>query len=394
MNPFLAVLIVVLVVAAALRLLTTALGVRAAVLLPRLGELDPPPPQRWPRLSILVPACNEASTVELALHTKLAQDYPSLEVIVVDDRSSDGTGGIIDGIAATDPRVRSVHVRDLPPGWLGKVHALEQGMRRVTGEWILLCDADVMLKSTTVRRAVAYAENAHLDFLTLLPSFTSVSLLIDAALADLIRAVLPMLQPKGRDRTESRFGFGCGAFMLVRRGAYDRTQGFEYLRMEVVDDMALGQMVKDASGHCGVANGRGLVQVAFYTSLTDFAHGTEKALASSGRCSYVALFMFSFVLTVVNLAAVFLVIGPWPLGVRLAGALAGVLDLLGAAVMNRAIGGRTLPALLAPIGGVLTAGLLLRSGWLALIRGGIVWRGTLYRIPELRAGMRYRFPWS
>src|SRR4051812_15058134 len=94
---------------------------------PQLAELSPAPPARWPALSLVIPACNEASTLEPALRSRLREYYPDLELVVIDDRSTDGTGGIVERVAAGDSRVRPLHVDTLPEGWLGKVHALHVG---------------------------------------------------------------------------------------------------------------------------------------------------------------------------------------------------------------------------------------------------------------------------
>ena len=91
-----------------------------------LAELpaEPAPPGGWPRLTVVVAARDESATVEPAMRKLLAMDYPALEVIAVDDRSADGTGAILERIAAEDARLRVVRVDELPSGWLGKVHAL------------------------------------------------------------------------------------------------------------------------------------------------------------------------------------------------------------------------------------------------------------------------------
>jgi hypothetical protein len=164
--------------------------------------------------------------------------------------------------------------------------------------------------------------------------------------------------------------------------------------MEVIDDMALGQMMKESGARCGVANGRDLVKLAFYTSFSDFARGAERAFASVGRCDLWRLLLFACATSFVNLAPFLLLVAPWPASLRAAGALVAALDIAGSVWISRAIGGRMAPALLAPIGTLITAALLVRSAWLAAWRGGIRWRGTLYRTAELRAGMRYRFPWT
>src|SRR6185503_6720653 len=124
-------------------LFTGMLGVVSMWTMPVLARQRSPDPPRWPKLSIIIPACNEAASIEAAVTSRLAQDYPDFEVCVIDDRSTDGTGAIVDRLAEGDPRVRAVHITELPEGWLGKVHALHRGVSIATGEWLLLSDADV-----------------------------------------------------------------------------------------------------------------------------------------------------------------------------------------------------------------------------------------------------------
>src|SRR5438309_2764680 len=115
---------------------------RLAIPLARLP--DEPPEGGWPALAVIFAARNEAAGVEQATRSLLAQDYPELEVIAVDDRSTDDTGAILDAIAAEDPRLRVVHVRDLPAGWLGKNHALQSAAGETRADWLLFTDADVV----------------------------------------------------------------------------------------------------------------------------------------------------------------------------------------------------------------------------------------------------------
>lgn len=126
-------------------------------------------PEALPRLSIVVPALNEEETVEPAMRTLLALDYPQLEIIAVDDRSTDETGGILDRLAATDPRLRVLHVRELPAGWLGKNHALHLASREATGDYILFTDADVLFEPTVLRRTVRAMIARGLDHLAVFP---------------------------------------------------------------------------------------------------------------------------------------------------------------------------------------------------------------------------------
>ena len=126
-------------------ILALVANIKMLRMLRRFADLDPTPPPRWPKLSIIIPACNEAETIEPALAKMRLLDYPELELVLIDDRSKDATGAIMDRVAAEDPRFRVIHVEKLPEGWLGKVHALKLGTESSTGEILLFTDADVLL---------------------------------------------------------------------------------------------------------------------------------------------------------------------------------------------------------------------------------------------------------
>src|SRR4029077_19257955 len=124
----------------------------------------------WPRVSIIVPARNEEQGVRAAVESLLRQDYPALELVVVNDRSADRTGAILSALAEEHPgRLRVVTVSELPGGWLGKNHALWLGACQSSGAWLLFPDADVIFDPTCLRRAVAHAEAQRLDHLTMSP---------------------------------------------------------------------------------------------------------------------------------------------------------------------------------------------------------------------------------
>src|SRR5262249_8214682 len=129
-------------IAAAYWLLALVTSARTARAMPVLERQSPPEPVRWPRLTLVIAARDEAAELEAALRSRLAEDYPDLELVVVDDRSTDGTGAIVDRLAAEDPRIVPIHLKTLPEGWLGKLHAMHQGVQRARGEWILFTDAD------------------------------------------------------------------------------------------------------------------------------------------------------------------------------------------------------------------------------------------------------------
>src|SRR5262249_7674179 len=144
------------------------------------------------------------------------------------------------------------------------------------GEWLLFSDADVHVSPGTMRRAIAWCEQRGLDHLAVLPELWSSTFLLDTMLAAFIRVLCLSCRVWGVENPNSRAPIGVGAFNLVRRSALERAGGFESLRLMVVDDMGLGQILKRSGARCGVANGRGLVGLHFYRSVMEMARGAEK----------------------------------------------------------------------------------------------------------------------
>ena len=359
---------------------------------PCLASLEPPAPPRWPSLSLIIPACNEADTLGPAMASRLAEDYPDLEMVLVDDRSTDGTGAIAEAAAAHDPRVRVLHLDTLPDGWLGKVHALHRGVEQARGEWLLFTDADVHLAPGTLRTVIGHAEARGLDHLAVLPELRRGDFALELALSTFCRLITVALRPSAIEDPRSRASFGVGAFNLVRRSALERSPGLSWLKMEVVDDIALGQMLKRSGARASVARGDGAVSLDFYRSAGELIRGIEKnGFATLGSFNYAQL---------AAMVLGFLVIECAPLGavaafghplVRVSGLAILALALGLCAWTARLYGRRMAPALLYPVGLALLMAGEVRSGWLAARQGGVTWRGTLYPLDQLRAGMRRQF---
>ncbi len=384
--PFVAAVLSVLGLVYALLVAITAARVMRSV--PLVERLAPREPQRWPRVSVIVPACNEASTIEAALESRLAEGYPAAEYVVIDDRSTDATGAIVDRLAARDPRVVALHVKELPDGWLGKVHALHAGVARATGEWILFSDADIHHEPGTLTRVVAHCEEQRLDHVAVLPSIWSSTLALDVMLNCFIRQfVIGSRAWKLGDPT-SRVSIGGGNFMLVRRSALERAGGLEPLALEVVDDVALGQMLKWSGARQALLNARGFVGLHFYRSLPEAVRGMEKnAFAAMGYSvlRFMVLVSLFLVAELGSFAALAAGSG-WP---RAIAAIAVALLLATQLAVGRWLGRPALPTLLAPLGVVAMVVGTARSMALTLARRGVEWRGTRYPLDALRRGSRF-----
>jgi cellulose synthase/poly-beta-1,6-N-acetylglucosamine synthase-like glycosyltransferase len=355
---------------------------------PMLRDDVSPAPARWPRVSLIVPARDEARDLERAVRTRLTDDYPDLQVILVDDRSTDGTGAIADRLAADDPRVRVVHVTELPAGWLGKLNALHRGVAEADGEWLLFSDADIEFAPGTLRRTVSLCERAGCDHLTVLPTFRQNGLLVDAAIHAFARALVVLGRLWAVPDMSSRVAVGGGIFNLVRRVAFDRTPGFEYLRLEIADDVALAQMIKRAGGPSVVVNAVGFVTLDFYRSLAEMASGLEKnsfAVIARFRVSILVAVTVITVLLTFGFLAGFAHPAPW---VRALAAATLVSSLVEQHVLSRWAGRSSLPGFLYPFGQLAVLWITWRSAWRTLRRGGVAWRDTLYRVDDLRKGSR------
>lgn len=354
-----------------------------------IALLDVPEPEVWPTVSAIVPARDEERSIASALRSRLADEYPALQVVAVDDRSTDRTGELIGELAAQDTRVVALRIAELPPGWLGKLHALARGVEASDGEWLLVSDADVHLAPGGLKRAVAYCEHEGLDFLALVPEFRSGSFVVDVLWTVFMRVLGTFVDPGAVRDPRSKTAMGSGAFMLARRSVYDRTDGYEHLRLETADDVALGVMMKRAGARCDFANGWGIATVSIYGSLREFFSDIEKNAGSLARAPFAGVLAGMVVAGAVELSPfVALASGvEWVRWAGLAGLVAGTVASASALWVNTRM---LAPALLWPAGWLLIAAGILRSAWLFHRRGGVVWRGTFYSREEILGGQRFR----
>jgi hypothetical protein len=364
---------------------------RAVLSIPIFEEQDPPEPAEWPRLSVIVAARNEAKTIGPAVASLSALDYPSLEIIAVNDRSTDETGEILAERSRRDGRIQILSIDHLPEKWLGKVYALHRGTQKSSGEWILYTDADVVFRADTLRRAVACAIAERVDHLTLMPSLRPKSLWLDAVIRAFGMMIIHTLKADRAGRPGSSAYIGIGAFNLVKRSALDRTEGFEWLRMEVADDVGLGLLLHRSGAKTKVLFTLEDVTLHWYESIGQMFAGLEKNLFGPGAHYNAARLVAIVGIVWAQVAAPVVALLPgrerylWILGVL---ALASV---PAAAVAGKIkFRQRMLPSLMIPAGQLLISVMMLRSGFLCLLRGGIAWRGTRYALKDLRAGQRVR----
>lgn len=352
-------------------------------------------PAPAPRIAVVVAARDEAEHVEAAMRSLLALDYPSggasadggLTVIAVDDRSGDATGAILDRLAAADARLRAVHVTELPPGWLGKNHALELGARAAIAggaDWVLFTDADCSFAPDLLRRAVGQAERRGIDHLAIGPAIVGGDALLGMMLAPFALTFSFAVRPwHAADPARSEH-VGIGAFNLLRARAFAAVGGMAPIRMRPDDDVKLGKLVKQAGLHQAFAAGDGLLTVPWYASAGGMIRGLEK--------NAFAFLDYSLARAVGAVGSMLVQhVLPWlllPFVSGLAFALVLPVVLLSAALAATTAHELRLPAwygLAYPLGALLLAIAVANSAWRVSRDGGVRWRGTLYPLAELKA---------
>jgi glycosyltransferase involved in cell wall biosynthesis len=402
--------------------------VEAAFGMPRIADIarpewdrTPATPNGEPRVSIIVPARNEEEHIRETLLQLLALDYSNYEIIAVNDRSTDRTGPIMDEVAASESscgagalarvpaapapqtdagkhalsavegsvlptRLKVVHIAELPAGWLGKTHAMWTAGQQASGDWLLFTDADVRFKPDSLRRAIAYAETERADHVVLFPRMIMkrpgerMMIAFFQALFVFGHRPWKVADPKARDH------MGVGAFNLVRRSVYDAVGTYRALRMEVLDDMKLGKVVKNAGFAQRNVFGEDLISLRWAKGAFGIVNNLTK--------NFFAVLSFQWPRTVACIVGLgFLNLGPF-LGVWMAHGWARVpyaIALASLFLIYYGMSARSaVPAyyfFLHPVSTSLFMYTLLRSMIHTFSNDGIVWRGTKYPLDQLRKGL-------
>jgi glycosyltransferase involved in cell wall biosynthesis len=364
-------------------------GIRAGVGMARLPWLSDAPPlslDRAPLISVIFAARDEAEKLPSALETLLAQDYPEFEVVAVNDRSRDQTPAILHEFERANPNLKVIDIANLPPGWLGKPHALVAGFEQSRGEWLVFTDADVHFAPDVLRRAVALAQERQWDHLTLLTSIEMRGFWEITAITYFSLGFVIGNEPWKASNPRSGRYVGVGAFQLVRRAAYEKSGGHRRLRMDVIEDMKLGKLIKMADLRSGVAVAQDMVRVRWHSGVRNVIRGVTKNMFAA--CHYNA----PFALVAMSLPLIMSVLPFFGLvfatgWARVFAGIAVGTAILIHGMMIWSTDASPLYALTHPLGAVLFSWMLARSAIATLWRGGVVWRDTFYPLEELRKGL-------
>jgi chlorobactene glucosyltransferase len=343
------------------------------------------PRPNGPALSVIIPARNEALNIKRCVRSVLAAAYAPFEIIVVDDRSSDGTAAIVGRLAA-DPeaggRVRLVRGADLPPGWFGKQWALVQGYRVATGDLVLFADADTKHEPELIPRAVTALRTEHVDLVSVLPRQemgTFWERLVQPHVFFALQSRVGDLRHVNRTRTVWN-AIANGQFVLTTRIAYEAVGTHAAVRDSIAEDVMLAQAYVRGGRDIFLVYAMDYMATRMYRSLREIIGGWSKNLALGAPLMAPPIAIVRRLLPYLMWLPVFAWIGPplawlvwrWDFTViAMAASLGTWLEVY------RREQAPWWYALLYPIGAGMVAYIMLRSAW----RGGrkVEWRGRLYR---------------
>jgi glycosyltransferase involved in cell wall biosynthesis len=337
-----------------------------------------------PLFSVVVAARNEENQIRSSILSQLEQTYRNVEWILVNDRSTDATGIIMDDLTKKDRRIKVIHINELPEGWLGKNHALYTGTLHASGKWLLFTDADVKYEKETFAKALHYFERHQLDHLTAAPNLSAKRFWLKSFVAFFLFGFSYFKRPWLANNPKSKIGTGIGAFNLVSKEAYVAFGTHKKLKMRPDDDLQLGMKMKKAGYHQRIVTALRLIEVEWYGSLKEAFVGLEKN-TFAGLHYRISMVIFAilgvFITNVLPFIMIFSVnktVALLSLGNIL---LCGILYVF---VIKRLTLFSPTLFLVFPITALLFIYSIIRASLLTFIRGGIVWRGTTYRLSELR----------
>ncbi len=349
-----------------------------------------PAPASGPLISVCIPARDEARNIRRSVQAVLAQTYPNLEVIVLDDRSTDATPQILRGLAA-DPRLHVLHGSELPEGWAGKPHALVQAAATARGEWLCFLDADTFLRPEALAACYYTAIATKADLFSMLTQQVTGSFWEKVVMPLVMTALSVGFPPRQVNDPRSRSAVANGQFILIRRQVYDELGGHERIKDEIVDDKAMAELVKYSGHRLVLADGTHVAETRMYTSFATLWEGWTKNVFLGLRRQPHLVFLGAFGGLLLVLSALFLPIWPvlgliWLLrggGLLAFAVIAEALTLWAALLYARAEVAHAMRisrwyAFTLPLGAAVFAAIMLASAWKVMSGRGVTWRGRTY----------------
>lgn len=351
-----------------------------------------PPPADAPLISICIPARNEEENIRACVEAALGQDYPNIEIVVVDDRSTDATLAQLREIASRASRLILVDGSDLPEGWAGKPHALYQASAVARGEWLCFVDADTFLTAQAISSCYAKALETKADLFTVMTKQILGSFWEKAVMPLVMTALSVGFSPRKINDPNRRDAVANGQFIMIKRGIYAAIGGHEKVKDQIVEDKAISEQVKWNGYRLILADGTQVIRTRMYTSLETIWAGWTKNIYLGLRGHTTMLLLGAFGAMLALIAALFLPVWPllgltWVLkggGWMSLAVIVQAMMILGYLIHIRAGVARGMEispwyALATPLGAGVFAAMMLTSAWKVLSGQGVTWRGRHYR---------------
>lgn len=343
------------------------------------------PPATGPLVSVVIPARNESATIETVVRSVLASTYRPLELLVVDDRSTDDTAALVERLAAVDSRVRLLRGEPLPQGWYGKPWACLQGYRGARGELLLFTDADTRHHPELLARSVGALQSERADLLTVAPRQLCLSFWERVVMPQIWLLLALRYHPERVNRARhERDVIANGQYILVPRASYEAVGTHEVVRGEVAEDLALAQAFHRAGRRLYFAFAERLMETRMYRSLPEIVEGWSKNMYLGGRRSFPGQPLLQALVPLMLVASfAFWLVPPAVLAFTGAvghlGAPAALATVSSAVFWMLVSYGMQIPiwyGLLYPLGALTALYIGARSAW----RGGrrVEWRGRAY----------------
>ncbi|MGP4074321.1 glycosyltransferase [Halobacillus sp. K22] len=335
-------------------------------------------------ISVIIAAKDEEESIKQTIETLLNQKYVKLEILAVNDRSTDLTGSIIENISAHHPNVHSITINNLPSGWLGKNHALHIGAQQAKGTYLLFTDADIYFHENVVSQAVTFLKKENLDHLTAAPNLRAGSFFLKGLISFFLFGFAYLKRPWTANRPSNKGGMGVGAFQLLTNACYKGISGHRAIRFRPDDDLAMGLRIKKLGYRQNLVTALRSLSVEWYPDLPSAFKGFEKnAFAGLNYSVSFALLAILGVFTSQILPFITIWSDRLPLQIISAFTI-GLLFYLYALTTRHLTTYSVWMVFGLPFFAMLFIYMLSRALLLTFLRGGIEWRGSRYSLKELK----------
>ncbi len=366
---------------------------------PPVDAIETPPPNgaaEWPFVSIIVPARNEERNLPRLLPGLLGQHYPNFELIVVDDQSTDATPRILAEWAERDSRLRVVQGVELPAGWKGKPHAMQQGVDASRGEWLLFTDADTNHSRFSLSSSINHALAHDIDLFTIGPHFELGGVAEKLIMPVAYEGISVLYPPAKVNDPKSSTAIANGQYIMIKKAVYDSAGGVARVKDHIAEDLEFGKAIKSDGYRLRIGDGRHLMSVRMYTNLAEVWEGWSKNVVLSFKGNPFQGFLA--IQGVFQISLMPIVMARWAQLARRTAKMSGNKDdaVYAAWVAALAAGSGFIPfayrtridrmlgisplwTLTQPIGGILFMLIMLSSVWRLITGKGVTWKGRTYK---------------